>query len=116
MSSYQKTAQVAQYLLDRGVPMTARQMIAEGFFFEDMSEVNNVTVGACLTAICDNSRYVTEREYLNDGGRRMVAVRVRGILPEPKKPTEPSRDEMAMWRQLLTRKASSEICLSEDCV
>lgn len=104
MSSYRKIDQVAEWLLERGVPMTARQMIEAGFLFDDMSETTNMTVGGCLAGISNNPRYVIAKHYVNDGGRRMVAVQVKDIRPEAKRPDEPGKRELSMWRQLLTRK------------
>lgn len=99
-----KTNAVAEWLYNRGVSMTARQMIRAGFQFQGEHKATNTNVGQCLTNLCDNPRYVIEKCYVQDGGRRMLSVLVKDIK-EPAAPKRQSHEQRinAMWRELLTR-------------
>lgn len=106
MSSYTKAKQVAEYLLERGVSMTAYEMYDEGFRFDFRHKTDPTTIGLALAHLSNSDKYVLEKTYVKSSrGYRRMAIRVTAIKAPAKKEQEPGTEQLAIWRQLLTRKS-----------
>lgn len=102
-----KTEQIAEYLLAKGIAMTARDLFNDGFRFHGLTETTVSGISAIMNKMHCSSRYDLERKMRTTGDDRTAMVRVFAIRDASsynKPGIKTKRSEFEMWRSLLCGK------------
>lgn len=102
-----KSEQIARFMLEQGRAMTANEVFAAGFRFEDGLETNANAISVLLNKLHMSNRYQVERSYITEGRHRMVAVKILSIVDDfygKDRNGEINLSHSQIWRRLLSSK------------
>lgn len=107
MKKPNKTEHIAQFMVEHGKFMTSSEVYNAGFRFDDGAETSPNAISVLLNKMHVSGRYKVERNYIHEGNKRMVRVKVLRIIDSqygdgPNKEVNISHG--VMWRKLLGRK------------
>lgn len=107
MKKPNKTEQIARFMVEHGRFMTSNDVYNAGFRFDDGAETSPNSISVLLNKMHVSGRYVVERNYIHEGNKRMVRVKVLRIIDSkygggPNKEINISHG--AMWRKMLCGK------------
>ncbi|MGL5155032.1 MAG: hypothetical protein ACRC9H_08940 [Aeromonas veronii] len=107
MKKPNKTEQIARFMVEHGRFMTSSDVYNAGFRFEYGAETSPNSISALLNKMHVSGRYVVERNYIHEGNKRMVRVKVLRII-DSKYGDGPNKEinisHSAMWRKMLCGK------------
>lgn len=107
MKKPNKTEQIARFMVEHGRFMTSNDVYNAGFRFDDGAETSPNAISVLLNKMHVSGRYVVERNYIHEGKKRMVCVKVLRII-DSKYGDGPNKDNNishgAMWRNMLCGK------------